>query len=82
MDRKGIIGILLAVIGLISWQIYFTRETNRALQRRKKRRLKPLETLLRPRSSPCSTRNAGCKRSSNSGGATRSATARDSSCAD
>ncbi|HEX8310219.1 MAG TPA: membrane protein insertase YidC [Chthoniobacteraceae bacterium] len=32
MDRKGIIGILLAVIGLVSWQVYYTKETQRALE--------------------------------------------------
>ncbi|HEX5176488.1 MAG TPA: hypothetical protein VFV83_05635, partial [Chthoniobacteraceae bacterium] len=32
MDRKGIIGIALAVIGLVCWQIYFTRATQKALR--------------------------------------------------
>jgi YidC/Oxa1 family membrane protein insertase len=32
MDRKGIIGIALAVIGLVCWQVYFTRATQRALR--------------------------------------------------
>jgi len=32
MDRKGIIAVALAVIGLISWQIYYTRETQKALR--------------------------------------------------
>jgi YidC/Oxa1 family membrane protein insertase len=32
MDRKGILGILAAVIGLVCWQIYFTRETQKALR--------------------------------------------------
>jgi hypothetical protein len=26
MDRQGIIGILLAVLGLVSWQIYYTKK--------------------------------------------------------
>jgi hypothetical protein len=30
MDRKGILGIALAVIGLVLWQIYYTRETQKA----------------------------------------------------
>src|SRR6186713_2430773 len=30
MDRKSIAGIALAVIGLVCWQIYFTRETQKA----------------------------------------------------
>ena len=29
MDRKGIIGIVLAVVGFIAWQIYFARESQK-----------------------------------------------------
>jgi YidC/Oxa1 family membrane protein insertase len=32
MDRKGIIGMALAVVGLVLWQIYYTRETQRVVR--------------------------------------------------
>ena len=35
MDRKGIIGIALAIVGIICWQIYYTRETQKAMQARR-----------------------------------------------
>lgn len=32
MDRKGILGIVLAITALVCWQLYYTRETGKALR--------------------------------------------------